>query len=247
MFGVGPRLLAQPDNNTWDTTMTFSGSGSLPIPSLFNNPLIGDPTLSISLQGSGVYTADTDGSGGYYQNSYFQTSVQSITLPNILSPSVSPFSVTAPASGTDPGLYLSLPFDSQDNFSSGGAPFYGLYPPGDGWEYTGSIASTVEHDFQYGAIGLQVAFNGPVDLILGTDGTEAYSDGVYTDTYANSELILDATVNQLEPPIDFFGPVTITTFIAPAGAPDSSPGLAGILALLGVCVVGAWQKRAQAA
>jgi MYXO-CTERM domain-containing protein len=65
----------------------------------------------------------------------------------------------------------------------------------------------------------------------------------YNFVYANSDLMMSATVGQQDPSIDFMGDVTITV----AAAPDSSPGLVGVLALLGVCAFGAWQKRAQAA
>jgi MYXO-CTERM domain-containing protein len=247
MFGFGPRVLAQASSNAWNETLSFTGSGALPVSESSYGQYSGapaDPILSITLEGTGLNTAVSDGHGGYNISSSFQTTVQNITMPNTIPPGASPFSVTAPSSGPDPGLTLVAPLNDID--SAGGPPFYGLYPPPSGTDYSDTIATTVTESFQYGSAILFVSFKGEADLILGpTDSETLGAGGVYTDTYTDSELLLTARIGENDPTVDFNGTVTITT--TATSAPDSSPGLVGILALLGVCAIGGWQKRPQAA
>ena len=252
MFGFVPGVLAQPAVNAWFTTISFSGSGSLPVneDTTFGGAGYPDPILSASLTGTGVDTAVADGFGGFYVNRFFDT-IASITMPDAVAPSVSPFSVTAPRVGADPGLPLTTP--QTDIPSAGGPPFYGLFPPPPGTDYSDTIASTLQHNFQYDPTEvLFVKFNGEADLILGpaptlnaTPDPSLPGDDIYTSTYDDSELRLSATIGENDPGVDFKGTVVITT-IAAAPAPDSSPGLPGVLTLLAVCASGARRKAREA-
>lgn len=255
ILGFGPRVLAQASSNGWSESISFSGTGTLPV-SQTSYVIAGvpDPVLGITLAGTGLASAVDDGygDGGYYVNNAIQTTVQNITLPGVLAPTTSPFSVTAPVSGTDPGLTLNTPQSLV--YSAGGAPFYGLYPPTSGTKLTDIIATPVIETFQYGADVLLAAFgsglhnSGDVSLILGTDTQTVGPGGVYTDSYAGTELEFSAAIGENDPEVVFTGDFIITTTVPPTGSvPDSSPGVVGILALLGVCAIGGWQKRAQAA
>jgi hypothetical protein len=250
MIGFVPGISAQPADNTWDTTISFSGSGNLPVSATtYAAAGVADPLLPVSMTGSGVNTADADGFGGFHVNSSFNA-IAEVALPNSVPAGASPFSITAPRTGPDPGLAFTTP--QTDIPSAGGPPFYGLFPLPEGSEYTSSDASVVQHFFQYDpATELFVKFNGPVSLTLGgtptlgvTPDLSLPGDDFYSYTYADSVLEVSATIGENDPDINFTGAVVITT-IAAAPAPDSSPGLVGLLALLAVCVGGAWEKTRQ--
>jgi hypothetical protein len=254
MLGIGPRVLAQPSTLSWDTTISFSGSGTLPV-----NETLGltgtDPTLGISFSAPAVYTATETDPTDYNINSSFNTKA-TITMPGGISASSPSFSPSASTAG-DPGITLSLPTGASSyDFSPdtappfGGPPFYGLYgsdAPLNGTVYSGSIdtalANLIDYTFKYDGFTITNSYNGAMTLTLGTD-TETDVGGVYTDTFAGSTLDLTTSLSYHDPAIVFTGDITMTTSLA---APDSSPGLVGILALIGVCAVGAWQKREQAA
>ena len=156
------------------------------------------------------------------------------------------------ADNTDPGLNPSL---SGYGIATPDAPFYGLFPPAGGTEYSDTIASAVQHNVSYGDTVLSVAFNGTANLILGNSYTTSTvsdpsmpGDDIYTFTYANSDLQLAANIALGDPPIDFYGPLTLTAVgAAPTAAvPDSSTGWVGVFALLSVCMGGAWVKAREA-
>jgi len=234
--------LAQPDSNSWSYNISFSGVGTIPdnANGFFGHP---DPTVSLSLTGSGVTTAITDGGGGYNLDSSFTTMNPTIGLPSAThnpnngNPSPSSFSPT-----TDPGITYTMP-ENDVYYAVPNPPFYGLYPVPAGTEYNASVsAGNVE--WYYSNPYFNVQFTGIDDMILGPVDVQTQSGNVVTDTFAGSEFDFSALLGEKDPMVSFFGTVTLTTTVV---APDSSPGLAGILALLGVCVGGAWQKRARMA
>jgi hypothetical protein len=250
MLGFVPGVWAQPATNTWDTTISFSGSGNLAVSATsYAVTGVADPFLTVSMTGSGVNTADADGLGGFHINSSFNA-IASITMPNTIPAGISPFSITAPRTGSDHGLTFTAP--QTDIASAGGSPFYGLFPPPAGSEYASSDANAAQYFFQYDpTTQLFVKFNGPLSLTLGETPTLTVTPDLslpgndfYSYSYADSVLDLSATIGENDPDLKFTGAAVITT-IAAAPAPDSSPGLVGVLAPLAVCVGGVWKKTRQ--
>jgi len=236
---------AQPDSSTWNTTLSFNGTGTLFVSqtsyAVANVP---DPVLTVSMSGMGVNTADSD-YGQYDIGSAFNNTIANIDIPQTAGGAQNPFSVTQPLdhgtpTGSDPGLTLTAPATTLPGDPSS-PPFYGLYPPPPGQVYDGTVSipgpifqgvpREAEHPFYYPdpAVGasLAVAFTGPVTLTLGTPvltmtpDLTTIGDDDYTYTYADSVLEFDATVGENDPLIDFSGVVQITT-VAPAPS-DVSP------------------------
>jgi hypothetical protein len=252
MPGFVPVVLAQPDSSyTWNDTISFTGSGALPVSqTTYNSPRVPDPTFSVSMTGTGQDVDSELFPGAYYVTSAFQT-IANITLPNVVSPSVSPFSVTAPRSGSDPGLSLTAPLNGVYS-SPTSPPFYGLFPPPSGTDYSDTIASAAQHLFQYGTNVLFVKFNGAADLILGSISTVTTTpdlslpgDDYYSFTYTNTDLRLTANIGENDPLADLNGTAVITVAATAPVVPEPSTWLAGIL-LLGICGGGAWQKAREA-
>lgn len=254
MFGFVPGVWAQPANNTWDTTISFNqtSGGILDLSSTFPGDSV---SLNVSMSGAGVNTANADIGGGFDVASYFDVFAD-VTIPNSVNyldtPISGPFSITQPVgprpwstpTGTDPGLTLTAPTINLPGDPSS-PPFYALFPPASDTVYTGlSFTNTsAPHFFQYGSHVLYVQFTDFPTLILGTEQPVVQTGDSYSYSYTDSELELPVNLVDIDPEVDFFGTVTITTTVA---APDSSPGLAGILALLAVCAGGAWQKALEA-
>jgi hypothetical protein len=245
MFGFVPGVWAQ----TWDTTISFNGSGGDLDMSSGGWAVTGvpDPILTVSMTGTGVNTATANGGGGYNIASFFNVFAD-VSIPNSYGPTGSSFSITQPTSrngnpiiATDPGLTVTAPPSTAagNSFSA----FDGLFPPLSGSEYTGSVTNTAPHFFQYNSTDFYLTFKGPVSLTLGDTPTVVQSGDSYSYYYPDSELELTANIVFNDPVVDFTGTVEITTTVA---APDSSPGLAGVLALLAVCAGGAWQKAREA-
>jgi hypothetical protein len=239
MFGLAPAVWAQPSLvNEWDTTISFTGTGNLPVGNFFaggapNSVLI---PLSTSLSGSGVYTADDNGAGGFTVNSSFNTIVDVSGLPTYSS-----FSISQPRVGLDPGIPISTPTTTVT--ASAAPPFYGLYPPPSGTVYTSEVNVSSYYRYFYATNGntrefLGVSFSGPVSLTLGgTPTVVATPDGslpgddYYTYSYTNSTLMLTETVMGDDPPIDFVGTVQITTVAPATAAPETLTLLDDVLLL----------------
>jgi hypothetical protein len=257
MFGFVPGVWAQP----WDTTISFNGSGSL------NDSANTYPGESVpvsvqfsSLAGSPPSTGSTTAAfngGDEFAISSSLNVFADVSIPNRTdyqnNPVPGAFSITQPVgprpsytpTGTDLGLTLTSSSIATANSSP---PFGGLFPPTSGTVYTGSDNVRNVNFFQDDGYNLNIEFNGAVTLTLGNTPTLTTTpdpslpgDDFYSYTYADSVLEVQATIGGGDPAVDFTGPLTITT-IATAPAPDSSPGLAGVLALLAVCAGGAWQK-----
>jgi hypothetical protein len=200
------------------------------------------------MTGNGVFTAVPIGGGFYDVSSSFSDLTASITLPSANSPSPSPLVLT--------GLNFSQSA-VVESASGGSAPFYFLYPPNPsdpGLYYdtvTGTAADSQNLDFHYGsspAESLHANFAGADSLTFGSSDNETTSGNVVKDDYgSDSSLDLTTTIGEGDPITVFAGDLYITTPVAGASAPDSSTGLAGILALLGICAGGAWHKKARAA
>jgi hypothetical protein len=240
-FGFVPGVLAQPADNTWDTTISFSGSGGDLNMSLGAWAVAGvpDPLVSVSLSGTGVTTANAIPGSPYYDvESSFSGLTANVTIPDSYGPTVPPFSVAL--TGLPSPLYV-IPGSS--------GPFYNLFPPSSGTEYTGLAANDAAHFYYYAGTKFYVQFDGIADLTIGLPGdtpTLVQSGDSYAYSYSDSVLALTATNaynDPVEEVVDFTGTVVITTT---AAVPDSSPGLAGVLALLAVCGGGAWQKAREA-
>jgi hypothetical protein len=132
----------------------------------------------------------------------------------------------------------------------------GLFPPAAGTVFSGTDPNIAQYFFQYNPTQvIYVTFTGPLSLTLGDTPTLSTTpdpgspgNDFYSYSYADSVLALSSLVNENDPPIDFIGPVVITTVatapVAPA-VPEPSTWLAGIL-LLGICGRGAWQKIREA-
>ncbi|HZM03892.1 MAG TPA: hypothetical protein VFC44_12845 [Candidatus Saccharimonadales bacterium] len=280
LFSFSSAVWAQTSDYTWNTTMSFKGTGILKVSSTSYG--IGDPTgaldplLNVSMSGSGVNNASF--SPNYTIDSAFNNTIANITIPGSAVGYQNPFSVTQPLdngslTGSDPGLTLTAP-ETYGNVGDPSPPFYGLFPPPAGQVYNGDVTipddpaaggdfegapREAEHSFYYpnpaGPSTLFAAFTGPVTLKLGPNPVLTMTpdlntgDDYYTYSYADSVLDFTATVGLNDPPIDFSGIVTITTVVAPSdvspdgSVPDSSPGVMGVLALLGLCALGARQMR----
>jgi hypothetical protein len=259
MLGFGPRVSAQPDSTyTWNYSISFSGNGTIPVSesSHSDGNSADDPAATATLTGTGT---DVDTYAG--PNTYNVVSTLSATADVSIStglPSSAPFSISAPTTGPDPGLSFTTgnPPDYttyQVTTSPLSPPFYNLFPPPTGTDWTAFIGPAALHYFAYNSTVLWADFgyvaganDGEVDLVLGDTPTVTEVGDSYTFSYANSDLYADVDINESEPTSVFTGTVDITV-VAATAVPDSSPGLVGILALLGVCVCGAWQKRTQAA
>jgi MYXO-CTERM domain-containing protein len=216
--------------------------------------------------GQDVDTLITDEGGGvgeYNVSSSFQEAAASITsFPGALGSL--PISPSAPASGPDPGLASGpdpgLTLTAAPNINFGFAflpPLFNLAPPPGSTDYSDTILSGVTNNFQYGLDTLYVGFAGETDLTLGPTpvltgvAPDPFIKGFdyYTYSYADTTLALTTSIGELDPSGPFPGTLTFKgdLQLVVAAAPDSSPGLAGVLALLGVCAGGVWQKRAKAA
>ena len=250
MLGCGPSLMAQ----TWNYSTSFSGSGSLPVSQTPYGAYPGapaDPLMSVTMTGTGtdVVTPYPDFPGFYTTTSTLQSSL-SLSLQNAISPS--PFSPTG-FGPSDPGLSFG-PLEGA-GFGDGSSPFNGLFPdppssPGSPTDYSGNIGYAGNNFFSYGSDVLSVNFQGEADLILGSTVTETIVPDAslpgfdfYTFTYADSTLDLSANIGLADPVTSFTGSYSLTV----VAAPDSSPGLVGVLTLLGVCAGGALQKKLRAA
>jgi len=236
MFGLMPSTWAQPaDNNTWDTTFSFSGTGNLPVGAFFtgnpNDVLI---PLTATMSGAGENTANANGEGGFTVDSSFRANVGITGLPGYPTLAITP---------AGPGIPMSTPTTTVTANSS--APFYGLFPPPSGTVYTSQANfSTMRYfDATYDEIVnyLGVDFRGPMTLTLGGTPTVSTTpdgslpgDDFYSFSYANSSLSFNETLSGDDPLITFTGNLVITT-TAPApvsvSAPETSSFLGDVLML----------------
>lgn len=248
IFGFGPGVWA---SIPWDTTISFTGEGNLEsaLDAIsVNQPGLTPPQVSVSMGGSGVYTATPNG-GGYDVSSSFNV-FPSVTL------GTTTFSVTQPtqvqdvggqkelaAAGPDPGVTISAPTASLPGDPSS-PPFYGAFPPPSGTQYTGSIGFAPGYQpykffFFYNGTQYYVTFSGLVTLTLGNSPTLSQSGDTYSYSYNHSVLDLNGDVKENDPGIDFYGDVVITTT---AVVPEPS-GLVAGLALLAVFAGSTWRER----
>lgn len=269
--GFNPAVLAQPsDAYTWNYSVSFTGSGVLPVDQTSYYDGTPDPTLTTSFVGTGTDVL-TETSPGVYANTSTVTGNGYASIST--SKTAGSFSVSQPyfqghPVGIDPGISMigygpNVPYPSPYpvNGSPSPAPFYGLFPPPSGVDYDGTIAPTSYQDFfNYGSHVGEVGFgeddarqsSGEVDLLLGDNPVLASivpdpsmpGEAYYTYTYADSQFILSADINFADPPATTTGTATITVL---AAAPDSGAGIVGGLTLLGVCGFAAWQKKARLA
>jgi len=253
-FVFSSTVWAQPDDSyTWNTTMSFNGTGTLAVSSTtYGVTGAPDPVLTVSMWGPGVNTANfPDNNNNYEIGSAFNNTTANITIPESAAGYKNPFSVTQPLAsgsptGSDPGLTLTAPQTTLPGDPSS-APFYGLFPPPAGQVYNGDVTipdeqgtddfegapREAEHSFYYpnpaGPSTLFVAFTGPVTLKLGPNPVLTMTpdlntgDDYYTYRYADSVLDFTATVGGNDPTIDFLGIVTITTVVAPSEQGQSVP------------------------
>jgi len=247
--GFVPGVWAQPASPfTLSTTISFGPfSGGLDM-SYFNAGVpFSDPVTATISSGSSTYAASSIFGTQYGISSSISDVVTTVSLPGS-----TPFSITQPTKpgvfpsfvpvpvGPDPGLTLASSFTASANTAP---PFYNLFPPPAGTLYGGTFAppATVQPFYADGVIagpGYAIKFTGSEDLILG----EETQTGPDSFSYADSEIVLSTAITSENDPhgenLDLFGTVTISA----AAAPDSAPGLAGVLTLLAVCAGGAWRK-----
>ena len=113
-------------------------------------------------------------------------------------------------------------------------PFYGLFPPPSGTEYTGSVTNTLQHLFRYqnegGDNSYTIRFNGPAELTLGDAPTVVQTGDSYSFSYANSVLTLTATVQENDPTLDLAltGTVVITAITTNTATTAAPPVLSGV-------------------
>lgn len=243
VMAMAAGALAQPASSTWDTTISFNGSGNLDM-SNFGPPGNTDvDPLTVALTGSGITTANATLGGFSVSSSMNVFATVGIPSDGILLPAVSA-PVTAPKTGPDPGLNLTAPTVVLPGNSS--APFYGLFPPGGGTIFGGAVSTSQSYLFAFNGSGgddsYNINFDGAADFTLVGTPVETVSGNTYTFTYYNSILELNPSVGGNDPTVDFTGPLVITTTAAVAATPDGPPGLVGAAVLLAVCAAGAWRK-----
>jgi hypothetical protein len=254
-IGLAPQVLAQPSLVTFSDTISFTGSGNLPVSqTTYALGGVPDPAVSVSLTGTGVEAAAAVGGGTYFVDSGFNTTA-TISLPGSTVPSFSasqPYFQGSPA-GADPGINMDAQYFQSSNPN---APFYGLFPmPAGSDPFTFIPATGVQSIFSYSTESLSVGFgadtadgsDGEADLFFANPPSKsAVPDpslpgyDIYTFTYNGAQLGLTPDIGQADPYMEFTGTAKIT--VVAAAVPDSSVGLTGLLVLTGVCAAGASKK-----
>lgn len=251
ILGIASGVLAQPASSTWNTSISFSGSGNLDMSNFGPSGNTDSDPLTISLAGTGLNTANLNGGGTFDLTSMFNT-IATVGIPaDGTTVGAVNASVTQPRIGLDPGLNLKAPGTTAPGNPSA-PPFYGLFPPATGTVYSGSISKAQTYTFGFdGSAGdgtYTINFNGPASLTLVDSPAVVQNGNVYTFEYDDSILALNANVGGNDPVVDFTGEVDISVTAAggAASVPDSSTSVIGALALIGICAAGA-MRRNQAA